>query len=101
MNLSLGQDEDQFHLKQALLRSSIRISDGRAKPIDLLAKYISAEGEVNTGFLFWSHNTAWRKYVDLCAGRGGGCYVHHDAEAEAEAEAEAHSVIEIILKMRK
>ena len=26
---------------QALLRSSIRISDGRAKPIDLLAKYIS------------------------------------------------------------
>jgi len=35
------RDEDQFHLKQALLRSSIRISDGRAKPIDLLAKYIS------------------------------------------------------------
>jgi len=40
-------DEDQFHLKQALLRSSIRISDGRAKPIDLLAKYISAEDEVD------------------------------------------------------
>jgi len=43
-----SKDEDQFHLKQALLRSSIRISDGRAKPIDLLAKYISAEGEVDT-----------------------------------------------------
>eukprot|EP00092_Neocalanus_flemingeri_P031406 GFUD01034111.1.p1 GENE.GFUD01034111.1~~GFUD01034111.1.p1 ORF type:complete len:739 (-),score=252.87 GFUD01034111.1:127-2343(-) len=43
-------DEDQFHLKQALLRSSIRISDGRAKPIDLLAKYISintSEDEVD------------------------------------------------------
>ena len=37
------QDEDQFHLKQAHLRSNIRIVDGRAKPIDLLAKYISAE----------------------------------------------------------
>jgi len=43
-----SKDEDQFHLKQALLRSSIRIQDGRAKPIDLLAKYISAEGEVDT-----------------------------------------------------
>jgi len=43
-----SKDEDQFHLKQALLRSSIRIGDGRAKPIDLLAKYISAEGEVDT-----------------------------------------------------
>ena len=40
-------DEDQFHLKQALLRSTIRIQDGRAKPIDLLAKYISAESEVD------------------------------------------------------
>ena len=37
------KDEDQFHLQQARLRSSIRILDGRAKPIDLLAKYISAE----------------------------------------------------------
>merc|ERR1719419_1770744 len=43
-----SKDEDQFHLKQPLLRSSIRIQDGRAKPIDLLAKYISAEGEVDT-----------------------------------------------------
>ena len=30
-------------MKQAHLRSNIRIVDGRAKPIDLLAKYISAE----------------------------------------------------------
>ena len=40
-------DEDQFHLKQALLRSTIRIQDGRAKPIDLLAKYISGDNEVD------------------------------------------------------
>ncbi|CAH1169514.1 unnamed protein product [Phaedon cochleariae] len=39
--------EDQFHLEQARLRSHIRIQDGRAKPIDLLAKYISAEEEVD------------------------------------------------------
>jgi len=31
--------EDTFHLEQAKLRSRIRIKDGRAKPIDLLAKY--------------------------------------------------------------
>ncbi|XP_055856405.1 splicing factor Cactin [Episyrphus balteatus] len=35
------KQEDMFHLKQARLRSSIRIRDGRAKPIDLLAQYIS------------------------------------------------------------
>jgi len=39
------KDEDTFHLKQALLRSSIRITDGRAKPIDLLAKYISKDDD--------------------------------------------------------
>ncbi|XP_022703156.1 cactin-like [Varroa jacobsoni] len=37
--------EDSFHLQQAKLRSKIRIEDGRAKPIDLLARYISAEEE--------------------------------------------------------
>ena len=31
------RDEDEFHLKQARLRSKIRIIDGRAKPIDLVA----------------------------------------------------------------
>jgi hypothetical protein len=30
------KDEDDFHLKQARLRSKIRIIDGRAKPIDLV-----------------------------------------------------------------
>lgn len=35
------RQEDQFHLDQARLRSKIRIQDGRAKPIDLLAQYIS------------------------------------------------------------
>eukprot|EP00095_Tigriopus_kingsejongensis_P011715 snap_masked-scaffold452_size166894-processed-gene-0.18 protein:Tk11715 transcript:snap_masked-scaffold452_size166894-processed-gene-0.18-mRNA-1 annotation:"Uncharacterized protein C19orf29" len=40
--------EDEFHLEQARMRSKIRIQDGRAKPIDLLAKYISAEEELDT-----------------------------------------------------
>ncbi len=35
------RQEDKFHLEQARLRSKIRIEDGRAKPIDLLAQYIS------------------------------------------------------------
>ncbi|XP_041368243.1 cactin-like [Gigantopelta aegis] len=39
------KQEDSFHLSQAKLRSKIRIQDGRAKPIDLLAKYISAEDD--------------------------------------------------------
>ncbi|KAL4237947.1 hypothetical protein ACF0H5_002657 [Mactra antiquata] len=39
------KSEDSFHLQQAKLRSEIRIQDGRAKPIDLLAKYISAEDD--------------------------------------------------------
>lgn len=39
------KQEDGFHLNQAKLRSTIRIKDGRAKPIDLLAKYISAEDD--------------------------------------------------------
>ncbi|XP_055303005.1 splicing factor Cactin [Sitodiplosis mosellana] len=34
------RQEDQFHLEQARLRSKIRIQDGRAKPIDLLAQYV-------------------------------------------------------------
>ncbi|TNN13632.1 Cactin [Schistosoma japonicum] len=38
---SWEQQEDHFHLQQAKLRSRIRIADGRAKPIDLLAKYIA------------------------------------------------------------
>lgn len=39
------KQEDSFHLHQAKMRSKIRIHDGRAKPIDLLAKYISAEDD--------------------------------------------------------
>ncbi|KAI5709589.1 hypothetical protein M8J75_001464 [Diaphorina citri] len=41
------RQEDQFHLEQARLRSTIRIQEGRAKPIDLLAKYIGSEAEVD------------------------------------------------------
>ena len=40
-----GNNEDQFHLEQAKLRSLIRIQDGRAKPVDLLAKYINSEDD--------------------------------------------------------
>ncbi|XP_078054847.1 splicing factor Cactin [Mustelus asterias] len=40
-----AEQEDYFHLQQAKLRSKIRILGGRAKPIDLLAKYISAEDD--------------------------------------------------------
>lgn len=34
------KQEETFHLEQARLRSKIRIQDGRAKPIDLLAQYV-------------------------------------------------------------
>lgn len=40
-----ADQEDKFHLEQAKLRSKIRIQDGRAKPIDLLAQYVSAEDD--------------------------------------------------------
>ncbi|KAI1719726.1 conserved mid region of cactin domain-containing protein [Ditylenchus destructor] len=44
--------EDQFHLNQAKLRSKIRIKEGRAKSIDLLARYIAygEENETNEEF---------------------------------------------------
>ncbi|KAL5482225.1 hypothetical protein EMCRGX_G022522 [Ephydatia muelleri] len=35
----------QFHLEQAKLRSQLRIESGRAKPIDLLAKYVNTTEE--------------------------------------------------------
>ncbi|XP_046864874.1 cactin-like isoform X2 [Xenia sp. Carnegie-2017] len=35
------KQEDMFHIEQARMRSKIRIRDGRAKPIDLLAQYIN------------------------------------------------------------
>ncbi|KAK3888716.1 hypothetical protein Pcinc_007249 [Petrolisthes cinctipes] len=42
-----SRQEDQFQLEQARLRSQIRIQDGRSKPIDLLAHYVSSEGDVS------------------------------------------------------
>ena len=39
------KQEDHFHLKQAKLRSKLRIKEDRAKPIDLLARYINAFGD--------------------------------------------------------
>ncbi|XP_050002608.1 cactin-like [Alexandromys fortis] len=39
------EQEDNFHLQQAKLRSKIRIRARRAKPIDLLAQYIRAEDD--------------------------------------------------------
>ena len=37
------KQEDMFHIEQARMRSKIRIRDGRAKPIDLLAQYVNPE----------------------------------------------------------
>ncbi|KAL3083016.1 hypothetical protein niasHS_010818 [Heterodera schachtii] len=51
-----SRTEDVFHLKQAKLRSSIRIKEGRAKPIDFLAKYISYADEANQGTAFELNN---------------------------------------------
>ena len=35
------EKEEDFHMEQARMRSAIRIQDGRAKPIDILANYIA------------------------------------------------------------
>jgi hypothetical protein len=39
------KQEDSFHYNQVRLRSKIRITDGRAKPIDLLAHYINEDDD--------------------------------------------------------
>jgi hypothetical protein len=39
------KQEDSFHFNQVRLRSKIRITDGRAKPIDLLAHYINEDDD--------------------------------------------------------
>jgi len=39
------QQEDHFQLEQARLRSEIRVKEGRARPIDLLAKYLHSDPE--------------------------------------------------------
>ncbi len=39
------RQNEEFHLSQARKRSKIRIKDGRAKPIDLLAEYVNPEEE--------------------------------------------------------
>lgn len=39
------KQEDSFHLQQVKLRSKIRIEEARAKPIDLLAKYIDEDDD--------------------------------------------------------
>jgi hypothetical protein len=35
-----SKQEDKFHLHQAKLRSQIRLKENRAKPIDLLARFV-------------------------------------------------------------
>jgi hypothetical protein len=35
------EKEEEFHLEQARMRSKIRVQDGRAKPIDVLAHYLT------------------------------------------------------------
>lgn len=41
------KQEESFHLKQAWLRSKIRLKEGRGKPIDLLAQYYEAFNEAD------------------------------------------------------
>ncbi|CAH1403438.1 unnamed protein product [Nezara viridula] len=43
--------KDQFYVEQARLRSRIKIANARAKPIDLLAKYINSEEEEEVDFV--------------------------------------------------
>jgi len=43
------QQEQSFHYNQVRLRSNIRITDGRAKPIDLLAHYINENDDNDLG----------------------------------------------------
>lgn len=57
-----SEEEEEFHLKQALLRSEIRIRDGRAKPIDLLAKYINSNSFETLGIALQEPY----KYIDEC-----------------------------------
>lgn len=54
-----AKQEDYFHLKQAKLRSKLRIKECRAKPIDILARYINVFGEnVCTDCVSDSDNTS-------------------------------------------
>eukprot|EP00126_Sphaerothecum_destruens_P000051 Sdes_comp10070_c0_seq1m1663 len=39
------EKEENFHLEQARIRSKIRLEQGRAKPIDILARYISSSNK--------------------------------------------------------
>ncbi|VDO94157.1 unnamed protein product [Soboliphyme baturini] len=50
-----SKQEDRFHLEQARLRSQIRIQEGRAKPIDLLARYINQDDEEYDNLDFEMH----------------------------------------------
>jgi hypothetical protein len=68
-----NKTEDVFHLQQAKLRSSIRIKEGRAKPIDYLGRYISymdesneEEFELNTPLTYFP-NDSIDDYEDLIA----------------------------------
>lgn len=52
--------EGEFHLEQVRLRNQIRIREGRAKPIDILAKYINSladtsEIELNEPYLIFTN----------------------------------------------
>lgn len=55
-----AKQEDSFHLKQAKLRSKLRLKDGRAKPIDILARYIDVFGDKES-----QENTLSCQYEDI------------------------------------
>lgn len=59
--------EDAFHLEQVRLRSKIRIQDGRAKAIDLLARYIDeTESENRLKLSDDTEGTAVMHPVETC-----------------------------------
>lgn len=57
------QQEDDFVLRQHRHRSKIRIRDGRAKPIDLLAHYIDVFGETKSNIK--NESGAYQEKIDL------------------------------------
>ena len=59
------RDEDEFHLKQARLRSKIRIIDGRAKPIDLVSHTTKYARILLFQFVFTKYVFGFRKYDGL------------------------------------
>jgi hypothetical protein len=74
-NSDWRRTEDTFHLQQAKLRSQLRVKEGRAKPIDLLARYVAFSDDGAKDFgdfelvdpLNYLKNCSFDDYEDLTA----------------------------------